>query len=454
MGQIIELYSKKNPEERIISSFATFLITILFWLTFYFLECRRGSWISDSIFVQTLLGAVFLYNGTQRVPFGEYRLLLTVFENPLGKMRSGLYFFPLFWIWGRVLIPEEFIKEEKSLIRFDAKYDTFFNLNLEGKSGVRYSLFRRYLLPHLDQISIKSVFFALFFGFGLAYGSVWLKYHFFNPYILQKDSTRKEKKVDTETTTTYTTTSVPIAKEEQTKKVNNYTQKNNSSPAYDDTVAKKYPSDTAAKYNTYDSATLASNTSAENMRRELSWMPPQDSISHALTYDGIFANDKYSIFAHINGSVNYIRIRGSFITPEESDNYLLHVYVDGYNGDNKFFAKFFMVHINELRIFDGRVYKDFDMPLSKYLEIVEDLIRPDEDSQNCYRDIIIKPKPNFLHKIRWHIVDAGIGFVRPFKLMTEDGQYITSSYDASRYEIPRTKLNPLPNSPKQNQNND
>ncbi len=396
------------------SKFVFVWILYLLILINIFPNLRTGNIFIDFI-IDTIVLIIQILSSTIYSKYGFSRELYQKFtENPKFKLAHGYFLIAGAWFLYRVSeIDSELDKEdvEESKIHYDDREINRKRKNISATEDFFYTLFlRRKELGLKIKFSffeiIVTIIFALILN-SLLY-IVILSNFYDKKEVVEKKVIKEEAKSNT-----------TITPPQQT-----YNYNNNSN-----TTVEKKPEPAIQNGVGYDNNAEKFYDPYEYYNTDDGWRPDLQYYPN-MKWGNLETGDKYTINVSMTKSLSCIRIQGNLVSLEKSVNCFPHVYVDGYEGDNYFFCKFFWVHINELTLNNGQTWGDMDMSLCQYIE----KIKYDPTlSEKSYRDIYIFLKPQFKDVVRWHVLDAGYGVDKPFKISTEGGQYRISKYDEERF---------------------
>lgn len=372
---------------------------IIVWSIFYGFEIYRGMWTADVLWVQIIFGFFFFLNAMIYVPYGEYKeLVFRLSQKKVRILYEGIIFKPFLGLFWKVIIPKEFQDNTKIRVNLDiSTKDVLRHRQIVSRKEDFIITVLTWIFPVLKKVVWWNVFLCLILGFGIAKSSLYIKKN-----LIDKDKIK-----------------VQAIQEEQ--RVVESPRKN---------------------YNYNKSTNQQSNPRVNSYNNNQSDWYPDRPYQENMTWDRVLARDKYSVTVIVDKTHQYINVVGNFVWHYNSDNYYPHIYVDGYEGDDNFYCNFFDVHINYLSLANGQTWSNIDMSFCKYISIVSN---KDKMSDDCYRDINIYPKPQFRGKIKWHLLDAGWGKSKPFKVSTANGQYMTSLRDSETFGISMYDITPKQN---------
>lgn len=377
-----------------IKTLFSILKIVLLWAAIYaFLVYKGMRFAPGSYVVQILLATFFFSNSMVSVPYGEKRILvLRVLNKKIRVLEEGTYFFFLLGLWGKIIVPKEFEARGK-IISINTK-DVFRHRQINRWEDILITFF----LPMGKKFSLWNFFFCLVLGSVVGFSAVKIKRTYFpdnNKSVTAKVETKKQETLKSPQDLS---SQNPI----QTEQPKNYSSEN-------------------------------SNNNSSVVEQGV-WQPDRPYYEK-MTWDNLTINDDYTAFAIMEKSRSSVNVRGIFTNSSYSKNYYPHVYVDGYDGDNDFFCKFFKVYIRKMNLKNGQTWSQTEIELCDYVN----MIKNGSVNNKCFRDITISLKPQFVGKYRWHILDAGWGNNKNdfFKIYLDDGRYKTSAYEVQNWGIER-----------------
>ncbi len=375
----------------------SFIFTILIWIGLYFLESKKGIWISDSPIFQVIMCWIYFMNAFVMVKRGQTReLIFRPTQRLLIDLRPGIYFFPFLWWWGEV--EEDYEPQKSSFIHIDTR-QVFRKRELVGRWGWFEDVSREFLIPFILRRSLWAIVICFILAYFIGTYSVKLKHKYFVDYFPKREVSKENN------STSYPSTN------------------------YSATTQNSYSSSSSSEVSNSNQNAYNANDVQEVQQSQKEVWPPPESYNSARTWDNLQLDDNYTAVASLNKGVNYVEEEGFFVSFSRSKNYYPHVYVDGFSEDNDFFCKFFTVHINRLTFNNGEAWNNVDMNLCDYIEIVKDKKKVGEGQ---YRSIKIMLKNEFSGKYKWHLVSAGFGNENSdFRLFLGD-QSTSSNAEAKR----------------------
>lgn len=392
----------------------SFIFTLLIWLLLYFLESKKGIWISDSPVSQVIMCWIYFMNAFVMVKRGQTREL--IFRPTQGLIRDlnpGVYFFPFLWWWGEV--EQDYQPQKTSFVHIDTR-QVFRKRELVGRWGWFEDISREFIVPFILRRSLWAIVICFIIAYFVGTYSVKLKYKYFADYFPKREvSVRYSPKQNVAANTT-------------------------TSPAYSsNSTNNSYSSSSNSTTTTSVQNSYSDNSVQEVQQSQKEVWPPPESYNSAHAWDNLQLDDNYTAVANLNRGVNYVEEEGFFVSSSRSKNYYPHVYVDGFSESNDFFCKFFTVHINRLTFKNGEAWNNINMDLCSYIETVKNQSKVGEGQ---YKSIKITLKDEFVGKYKWHLVSAGFGNENSnFRLFLGD-QSTSSNAEAKRKsDIEQNKAN-------------
>ena len=380
---------------------------LVVWSIIYGFEIYKG-WTINNLFLQTIFCTFFFLNALVSVPHYESReITYRILNSKAFDLYEGLYFFPLLGLWGQVYIPPEYKTEEKSQIHFDSRQV----LRHRQITSKLEDFLISFIFPMFRKFKVWDLCLCLILGLGLAWCSLKVNQTFFNPKteIANQNISNEQPQIRQGQNLDEVLKKIPAREREELRKMQKEVEENQNSSS---------PASSSANVNSND------------------WQPDRPYISN-FTWDNLLAADRYSVNINLAKGISYVDIKGNFVWHYNSKNYYPHIYVDGYNEDQDYFYNFFTVYVRKITTVSGATWNNSNVELSDYIAFVKN---KSNFSDQCYRDIRISLKPQFIDKVRWHIIDAGWGINEPFKISLED-QYMTSLFDSQKFGIPMYKIN-------------
>lgn len=389
-----------------IRSVFSILKIVIWWVVIYsVLTLFEMRFAPENYVVQILLATIFFLNSMVSVPFNEERILvLRLLNVKLKILGPGTYFFPFLGFWGKIYIPPEYQSDGK-IVHIDTRLMRTHKIK-SWKEDLLVT-FMTTFFPMAKKFSIWNLFFCLILGSAIGFGAVKIKREFF-PDLGKKEKREKSRDIRAEVSKSESNVSTQAQSETNNSKV----EENSVSSTYNN----------------------SSNDSESKV-----WYPDKP-FYEGLTWDNITVNDKYSVVARGSKNISSVNVRGVFTNSSYSKNYYPSMYIDGFNETPDFFCKFFTVYIRKIELKNGQTWTNREMELCDYINFVKSY---EWINNECFREIEISFKPQFVGKYRWHIIDAGWSHDKNnfFKIYLEDGQYVTSVYETERWEIVRYNYN-------------
>lgn len=372
------------------------LITILTWVGILWFEEYKNPGPSN-YFPQIVCCIWFLMNAYIGVNPYEEKEIHTRWGKLFTILSAGFYFYPFLWVWAIIYKA----KKEEDNVNINLNFDQSKPL-LKRDIGVWESLSREFLIPFIFRKGAWAIFVSFLFGSLLGFYSVKYKNKIF--YGIQNDFDpivyifTKHNKNNNQ--------NIAVVQTPQNK-----IQYQQVSPPTDS--VKRYGSDTTRLI--LDSAKKVDNITNtiedQNLYQPVvpvpDWLPPANSFNSGVTWGNLKPRDNWSIVSNMEVGMNYVNVSGYFASSYHSTyHYYPNIYVDGFNGDQKFFCHFFKVLVREMTFKNGQTWTNQLIDLCDYIEMIEEEQRVDKE---CYRDIKIYLKDEFKGKYSWHLVDAGWG---------------------------------------------
>lgn len=357
--------------------FISFLVTILIWIGFYYLEIYAFNWnyATKSIFVQTMFCWFYLSNSIILVPVGEQvSIVFWLTQKIWFSLGSGVYSFPLFTFWGQIFKSKKEKKEKGNKIKINSSKPIYL-ADITFLQG----LAKEFLIPFILRKNFKTTIFALILSIIIGYSSVNMKEMI--PKISSFNFFR-------------TLENTPSLSKEDS-----YEIMPNPDPLFSLDHGVNYYG------NNLDYMSLDPG----NPNFDIKW----NSV--------LKKYDDYTLAVKVNRSTDYVYESGYFMSPKTSENFFPKVYVDGYKGNQDYFEKFFYVHINRLIIPRDELILNKDMGLREYVNFIKTDKRI---NMYCYRDIVIVLRKEFQDKLTWYLIDAGWGNDKKFMIFHGSSQVV------------------------------
>lgn len=379
------------------------LLTILVWFVLYCWEYSNNSSFFTFPWIQFLLCWISLISSMVEVPYEEHRILLIrLFKVEISTLEGGVYFIPFLWLWGEVFIPKEFREDKKEHhLHIDTR-----ETRRHREIGLVEDISREHFFPFIFGKGLWAFVLTCAISYGLNVKLIpYLKnqtpvVNYVAGFMGHKTQINNQENINSQVAT----------QSEQ-----NQSQYQQASPVQEEKTY--YGKDTASSPTDSFKKSVADISNSENQNIVLpsstevlvqpGWFPPANSFNPGVTWNNLKSKDNWSIVSDMKIGMNYVNVSGYFVSSYHSTyHYYPNIYVDGFNGDQKFFCHFFKVLVREMTFKNGQTWSNQIIDLCDYIEMIEEEQRIDKE---CYRDIKIYLKDEFKDKYSWHLVDAGWG---------------------------------------------